>query len=144
MLTWLKEFKEFALRGNMVDLAVGIIIGAAFSKVVNSLVTDIVMPPIGLLLGGVDFSTLSIKLNWPGSLGNPVEIKYGLFINTLIDLFILAGAIFLVIKMMNSLHKKQTIQPATQDCPECLMSIPLKAKKCGHCCSSIKVNENKI
>ncbi|CUI17056.1 Large-conductance mechanosensitive channel [Candidatus Protochlamydia naegleriophila] len=143
MLAWLKEFKEFALRGNMVDLAVGIIIGAAFSKAVNSLVTDIVMPPIGLLLGGVDFSALSIKLNWPGSPGNPVEIRYGAFINTLIDLLILSGAIFLVIKMMNSLHKKQEVLPNTKECPECLMSIPLKAKKCGHCCSPI-TSENKI
>jgi large conductance mechanosensitive channel len=136
-MAWFKEFKEFALRGNMVDLAVGIIIGAAFGKVVNSLVTDILMPPIGLLLGGVDFSALSLKLHLPGSSAPPVELKYGSFINTLVDLFILSFAIFILIRGMNRLYKKQEQAPSTKECPECAMSIPIQARKCGHCTSDL-------
>jgi large conductance mechanosensitive channel len=133
---WLKEFKEFALRGNMIDLAVGIILGASFSRVVNSLVTDIIMPPLGLLIGGVDFSALSIKLNLPVVGGAPVEIKYGLFINQCIDLIVVSGAIFFLIKLMNRLYRNEE-EVTTKDCPECLMSIPLKATKCGHCTTEL-------
>lgn len=137
-----KEFKSFAMRGNMVDLAVGVIIGAAFGKVVNSFVSDIIMPPIGYLIGGVDFSHLSLKMM--GNDGTPVEIKYGAFINQIIDLLIIAGAIFMVIKLMNRLYKQAPGDLKTQDCPECLMSIPQKAKKCGHCCTELRHSTNQL
>ncbi len=133
---WLKEFKDFALRGNMIDLAIGIILGASFGRVVNSLVNDIIMPPLGLLIGGVDFSALSIKLGLPVGHAKPVEIKYGLFINQIIDLLIVSAAIFFLVKLMNRLYKKEE-EKTTVDCPECLMAIPTKAKKCGHCGSNI-------
>ena len=111
-MSMLKEFKEFAMRGNVVDLAVGIIIGGAFGKIISSFVGDVLMPPIGLLLGGMDFSNLSITLK-PGSEGvEPVLLKYGVFINTAIDFIIIAFAIFMVIKAMNSLKKKQEEAPA--------------------------------
>lgn len=138
-MSWIKEFKDFALRGNMVDLAIGIIIGAAFGKVVNSLVSDIIMPPIGLLIGGIDFSSLSVKMTLPGFHQPPVEIKYGLFINSIINLLILSGAIFLVMKAMNSLRKSEGQPPPPKEkvCPECKMGIPLDAQKCCHCCSPL-------
>jgi large conductance mechanosensitive channel len=108
----IKEFKEFAMRGNVVDLAVGIIIGGAFGKIISSFVGDVLMPPIGLLLGGMDFSNLSITLK-PGSEGvEPVLLKYGVFINTAIDFIIIAFAIFIVIKAMNSMKKKEVEVPA--------------------------------
>jgi large conductance mechanosensitive channel len=133
-----KEFKEFALKGNMVDLAIGVVIGAAFGKVVSSFVSDIIMPPIGLLLGGVDFSSLSFKMESPIKAGEPVEIKYGVFLNTIIDFLIIALVIFLVIKFMNRLRQAKEESPTTKPCPECLMDVPVKAKKCGHCCSSLQ------
>lgn len=137
-MSWIKEFKEFSLKGNMVDLAIGVIIGTAFGKVVSSLVSDIIMPPIGLLLGGVDFSALSVKLNIPGSTLHPVELKYGLFINTIVDFLIIAVVIFLAIKGMNQLRAAPAIPPpTTKECPECCMEVPIKAKKCGHCCSNL-------
>ena len=111
-MSMLKEFKEFAMRGNVVDLAVGIIIGGAFGKIISSFVSDVLMPPIGLLLGGMDFSNLSITLK-PGSEGvEPVLLKYGVFINTAIDFIIIAFAIFMVIKAMNSMKKKKEEAPA--------------------------------
>ncbi len=126
-MSWVKEFKEFALKGNMVDLAIGVIVALAFGKVVNSLVSDILMPPIGFLLGGVDFSALSAKL---GS----VEIKYGLFINAVISFLIISLTIFVIVKGMNRLrNSKET----AKECPECLMSVPIMAKKCCHCCSEL-------
>lgn len=133
-----KEFKEFALKGNMVDLAIGVIIGTAFGKIVSSLVSDVLMPPLGLLLGGVDFSDLTLKLSLPGSTGQPVEIKYGLFMNAMIDFFIIAFVIFLVIKAMNKLRPPVSPPQLTKECPECLMEVPVKAKKCGHCCSLLQ------
>jgi large conductance mechanosensitive channel len=108
----MKEFKEFAMRGNVVDMAVGIIIGGAFGKIVSSFVADVIMPPIGILLGGVDFSKLAITLK-AGSEGvEPVLLKYGVFINTIIDFLIIAFAIFMAIKAMNSMKKKQEEAPA--------------------------------
>lgn len=137
-MAWLKEFKEFALKGNMVDLAIGVIIGAAFGKVVSSLVSDIIMPPIGLLLGGVDFSDLSVKMHIPGTESPSVEIKYGLFTNNLVDFFIISGVIFLTIKVMNHLRvPPHAPELLTKECPECCMQVPIKAKKCGHCCSNL-------
>ncbi|MCZ7611689.1 MAG: large-conductance mechanosensitive channel protein MscL [Ignavibacterium sp.] len=111
-MSMIKEFKEFAMRGNVVDMAVGIIIGGAFGKIVSSFVADVIMPPIGILLGGVDFSNLAITIK-EGSEGvEPVLLKYGMFINTIIDFLIIAFAIFLAIKAMNSLKKKQEEAPA--------------------------------
>jgi large conductance mechanosensitive channel len=145
-MSWVKEIKEFALKGNMVDLAIGVIIGTAFGKVVSSLVSDILMPPIGMLLGGVDFSALSLKLSLPGSTSAPIEVKYGLFINTLIDFLIIAVVIFLVMKGMNKLRiiPAKASLPVTKNCPECLMEVPIDAKKCGHCCSPLQQLHNHV
>ena len=113
----LKEFKEFAMRGNVVDMAVGIIIGGAFGKIVASFVGDVLMPPIGLLMGGVDFSSLAMKLTEAGPEGEAVLLKYGSFIQTVVDFLIVAFAIFLVIKWMNSLKKKEEEKPAAPPAP---------------------------
>ena len=129
----LKEFKEFAVKGNAIDMAVGLVIGAAFGKIVTSLVNDIIMPPIGLLLGKVDFSTLAIHLN------EKTAIKYGVFINSLLDFIIVAFAIFLVIKQINLLKKTPPpAEPTTKECPECCSTIPIKATRCLHCTSELK------
>jgi large conductance mechanosensitive channel len=142
----LKEFRDFALRGNVVDMAVGIIIGAAFGKIVSSLVGDVIMPPIGVLLGNVDFSDLFIDLSGAGyatlaaakAAGAPT-LNYGLFINTVIDFTIVAFAIFLVIKQMNRFKRPAPAPAAPSDkpCPECLSKIPLKAKRCAYCASKV-------
>ena len=138
-----KEFREFAMRGNMVDMAVGIIIGAAFGKIIASLVTDIIMPPIGLLLGGIDFTNIFINLS-AGTFATLDEAKkagaatinVGLFLNTLIDFLIIAFAIFIVIKQLNRLKKAPPpADPTEKDCPYCLSRIPVKASKCAHCTS---------
>ena len=136
-----KEFKSFAMRGNVVDMAVGIIIGAAFGKIISSLVNDILMPPIGVLIGGMDFSNLSITVKEAAADHAAVVIKYGMFINILIDFTIVAFAMFLVIQGMNRLIKKPETAPAapiTKECPECLMAIPIHAKRCGHCTAALK------
>ena len=137
-----KEFKDFALKGSVVDLAVGIIIGGAFGKIVTSLVNDVIMPPIGVLLGGVDFSNLSITIKEASASGAVVTLRYGSFINTVIDFVIVALAIFLMIRTMNALRRKQEVptaiaSPTTRECPECLMTVPIKAKRCGHCHAAI-------
>jgi large conductance mechanosensitive channel len=143
----LKEFKEFALRGNVLDLAVGIIIGGAFGKIVTSLVNDIIMPPIGLILGRINFSNLYIDLSNKGyttldeatKAGAPT-INYGLFINNVIDFIIVAFIIFLIIRSINRLRPvppPAAPVPATKDCPYCLTAIPLKAIRCPHCTSTI-------
>ena len=113
----IKEFKEFAMKGNVVDMAVGIIIGAAFGKIISSLVGDVIMPPIGLLLGGVDFSKLAFTIKSGAEGTEPVLLKYGVFINTVIDFLIIAFAIFMAIKAMNSLKKKQEAAPVTPPAP---------------------------
>ena len=131
-----KEFKSFAMRGNVVDMAVGIIIGAAFGKIISSLVSDIIMPPIGVLVGGMDFSSLSIIIKEATTDHAAVVIKYGMFINIFIDFLIVAFAMFMMIQAMNRLVKKPEAAPAiptTKECPECAMIIPLNAKRCGHC-----------
>ena len=148
----LKEFKEFVMRGNVVDMAVGIVIGAAFGTIVKSLVSDIIMPPIGLLLGKVDFANLFTVLKEGTKAAGPyasladaqaagaVTINYGVFINTLISFLIIAFAIFLVIRKINQLKKKEEVPPAepiTKDCPYCLTSIPIKATRCPHCTSQL-------
>ncbi len=141
----IQEFKQFIMRGNVLDLAIGIIIGGAFGKIVSSLVDDIIMPPIGLLLGKVDFANLFISLdgNVYASLaaaktaGAPTW-NYGLFINTLINFLIVSFAIFLLIKQVNKLQKPEPAkEPETKDCPYCQTSIPIKATRCPHCTSQV-------
>jgi len=136
----LKEFKEFALRGSVVDLAVGVIIGGAFGKIVSSLVNDILMPPIGLLVGNVDFSELALSLSSPIGNAKAVTVHYGKFINNVTDFLITAFCIFLVVKGMNVLKRKEpppAPAPTEKACPQCCMVIPIQAKRCGHCTSSI-------
>ncbi|HEU0117579.1 MAG TPA: large conductance mechanosensitive channel protein MscL [Alphaproteobacteria bacterium] len=138
----LKEFRDFAARGNVVDLAVGVIIGAAFGKIVTSLVNDVIMPPIGLILGKVDFSNLFIDLSGAHheslaaakAAGAPT-INYGMFINTVIDFSIVAFVIFLIIKQMNRFMKKPEV--SKKDCPKCITSIPLAATKCPACTADL-------
>jgi len=143
----LKEFKEFAMRGSVLDLAVGVIIGAAFGKVVSSLVDDVIMPPIGRLLGHVDFSNLFINLSdthYPTlaaakTAGAPT-LNYGTFLNTIINFIIVAFAVFLLVRSVNKwLPKPAPPAPpvTTKDCPQCAMPIPITAKKCGHCTSPV-------
>jgi len=144
-MSMLKEFRDFAMRGNVIDLAVGIIIGAAFTQIVNSLVNDVVMPPIGLLLGGVDFSDIFINLSgqdYPSlaaakEAGAPV-IAIGQFINYIIHFLIIAFVIFLVVKQINRLQRPAPAAPATtKDCPRCMTAIPLKATRCPNCTSEL-------
>ena len=139
------EFKEFAVKGNVVDLAVGFILGVAFSKIVTSLVNDVIMPPIGMLLGGVNFSDLFITLNGQSyasiveakAAGAPV-IAYGSFINTIIEFLIVALALFFVIKGINKMKReKPPAEPNTKECPFCKESIPKEAVRCSHCTSDL-------
>jgi large conductance mechanosensitive channel len=142
----LKEFKEFALRGNVIDLAVGIIIGAAFNKIVTSLVNDIIMPPIGLLLGGVDFSNLFINLSSTPyasladaqAAGAPT-INYGLFINNIIDFIIVAFVIFLLVRWINRMRARpaEQVTPTTKPCPYCFSTINIKATRCPECTAEL-------
>ncbi len=140
-----KEFKEFAMKGNVVDMAVGIIIGGAFGKIIASLVSDVLLPPIGLAMGNVDFAGLFINLaKTPyatlveAQKAGAATINYGLFINTIINFLIVAFAIFLVVKQMNRLKKEEpAAAPPTKNCPQCAMPIPSAAKRCGHCTATI-------
>ncbi|MBS1235126.1 MAG: large conductance mechanosensitive channel protein [Nitrospirae bacterium] len=147
-----KEFREFAVKGNMVDMAVGIVIGAAFGTIITSLVSDIIMPPIGLLLGNVDFSALFMVLK-EGKVSAPyasladakaagaVTLNYGVFINTIVSFLIVGFAVFLVVKNVNRMKKEEQAPPAvptTKECPFCLSVIPIKAVKCGNCTSELK------
>ena len=134
-----KEFKEFALKGNVLDLAVGVIIGGAFGKIVTSAVNDIIMPPIGVLLGNVDFTELKIVLRAAADGGKATTLNYGVFVNNILDFVIVAFCVFLVVKGMNSLKKKEVgppVSPTTKDCNQCLSKIPLKALKCAFCTSA--------
>ncbi|MBR2273536.1 MAG: large-conductance mechanosensitive channel protein MscL [Alphaproteobacteria bacterium] len=141
---FLNEFKTFAMRGNVIDMAVGIIIGGAFGTIVNSLVNDVLMPPIGMLLGKVDFSDLQIVLSGAGE--NVVAIKYGLFINALISFLIVAFAVFLLIKAINKLQASvvkenaaaEVAEPTTKVCPYCCSEIAINATRCPHCTSELK------
>ena len=141
-----KEFKEFALKGNVVDMAIGIIIGAAFGKIVSSLVGDVLMPPIGKLMGNLDFSNLFVALNGQvyeslkaaKDAGAPT-INYGMFINSVIDFVIVAFVIFILVKQMNRLKKAEpAAAPVTKECPYCLSQIALKATRCPACTSEVK------
>ncbi len=148
----LKDFKEFVMRGNVVDMAVGIVIGAAFGTIVKSLVSDLLMPPIGLLLGKADFSNLFIVLK-NGTLAGPyasladaqkagaVTLNYGLFVNSVIGFLIVAFAVFMLIRSINKMRRQEEAaepaEPATKECPFCFSGIPVKAVRCPHCTSSV-------
>ena len=147
----LKEFREFIMRGNVIDLAVGVIIGAAFGGVVTSLVNDVIMPPIGLALGQVDFKDLFVLLKegtTPGpyatvaaaKAAGAVTLNWGAFVNTVINFLIVGFAIFMIVRAVNKIHKKPEPAPAapTKECPYCLSSVPLKATRCAHCTSELK------
>ena len=143
----LKEFKEFVMRGNVLDMAVGIIMGATFGKIVASLVSDILMPPIGLLLGKVDFSNLFLNLSgqaYPtvaaAKVAGAATINYGVFIQTTVDFLIVAFAVFLLVRRVNRMKHKPEAAPAptTKQCPFCLSSIATKATRCAHCTSELR------
>ena len=146
-----REFKEFALRGNVVDMAVGIIIGAAFGTIIKSLINDVIMPPVGLVLGGADSSNFFLLLR-SGTPGAPyasladaqaagaVTINYGVFLNSVISFLVVAVGIFFLIRLMNRLRRDErqaTEEPTTRDCPFCLSPIPIKATRCGYCTSEV-------
>lgn len=148
-----REFKEFAMRGNVIDMAIGIIIGGAFGPIVGSMVSDILMPPIGLALGNVDFSNLFILIKEGSGAAAPyasladakaagaVTINYGLFINSVVSFVIVAFCVFLLVKTMNRLKREEVAPPAeptTKDCPFCLSAIAIKATRCPHCTSEVK------
>lgn len=146
----LSEFKKFILKGNVIDLAVGIIIGSAFGAVVNSFVNDMIMPPIGLLLGKIDFSNLYVLLQEGNPVGpydtlaaakaaGAVTLNFGLFINTLISLLIVGFAVFLLVRAVNRLEKPEPVAVhATKDCPYCCTAIPIAARRCPHCTSDLE------
>jgi large conductance mechanosensitive channel len=146
----LKEFKEFIVRGNVIDMAVGIIIGAAFGTIIKSLVDDVIMPPIGLLLGNIDFSNLFAVLKEGAKAAGPYEtlvaaktagavtINYGFFINTIITFLIVAFCVFMLIKNVNKLKKEAPAEVTMKECPYCISLIPIQAKRCPHCTSELK------
>jgi large conductance mechanosensitive channel len=151
-LNMFKEFREFAMRGNVVDMAVGIVIGAAFGSIINSFVADVIMPPIGLILGNVDFSGMFVVLK-EGKVAGPYEtisaakaagavtLNYGVFINTIISFLIIAFSVFIVIRNINRLKRKEEAPPAvptTKECPYCMSVIPIKAVRCPQCTSELK------
>jgi len=150
-MSMIKEFKEFAVKGNVVDMAVGIIIGGAFGTIVKSLVSDVIMPPIGMLMGNVDFSQLFIVLNSGDAAGSyatvadaqaagAVTINYGIFINNVISFVIVAFAVFMLIRAINKLKREDVAppeEPTTHDCPHCFSTISLKATRCPHCTSEV-------
>jgi len=141
----LKEFKEFAIKGNVLDMAVGIIIGAAFGKIISSFVADVLMPPIGLLLGNVDFANLYINMSGKAyeslseaKKAGAATLNYGVFLNTVLDFIIVAFAIFLLVKQVNRMRAPAPAgAPTTKDCPFCVSSIPIKATRCPNCTSQV-------
>lgn len=148
-----KEFKEFAMKGNMIDLAIGVIVGGAFGKVVTSIVNDLVMPPIGLLLGRVKFQDLFISLDGrsfatleDAKKASAPTLNYGLFISTMLDFLIISFVIFIAVKQLNRLRKKEEARPdpkaGLQECPECLSEIPKKAIRCKYCTAVVKAQAN--
>ena len=148
----LKEFKEFAMKGNVVDMAVGIVIGVAFGAIVKSFVTDIIMPPIGILLGDVDFANLFIILKegtepppYPSlaeaTKAGAITLNYGVFINTIISFLIIAFSVFIVIRHINKLRREQEAppsEPTTKECPHCFSTVSIKADRCAYCTSDLK------
>ena len=143
-----KEFKEFAMRGNVLDMAIGIVIGAAFGRIITSLVNDILMPPIGLLLGKVDFSTLFLNISGKSyatlaeaKVAGAATINYGMFLNTVIDFLIVALVIFLMVRQINRWKKPEPAPaPSTKDCPYCFSAIPVKATRCPDCTSELRAS----
>jgi large conductance mechanosensitive channel len=142
----LKEFKEFAMRGNVLDMAVGIIIGAAFGRIVTSFVEDVMMPPIGRLVGPVDFSNRFVSLSAAhndtidlAKKAGVATLNYGIFINNVINFLIVAFVVFLLVRMVNRWTTKPAAPapPTMKDCPQCAMSIPMQAKRCGHCTAQL-------
>ncbi|MBW2940675.1 large-conductance mechanosensitive channel protein MscL [Zhongshania aquimaris] len=149
----LEEFKKFAMRGNVVDMAVGIIIGAAFTTIVKSLVADIIMPPIGILMGGVDFAELFITIKEGSEVAAPyatlaaakaagaVTINYGIFVNAVISFIIVAFAVFMLVRAMNNMKSKEEeaapAEPSTKECPHCISAIAIKATRCPNCTSEL-------
>ncbi|HAY21126.1 MAG TPA: large conductance mechanosensitive channel protein MscL [Desulfobacterales bacterium] len=143
-----KDFREFAMRGNVVDMAVGIIIGAAFGIIVKSLVDDVIMPPLGILLGNVDFSNIFLVLK-EGKVAGPyasvaaakeagaVTVNIGLFVNAVINFLIVAFAIFILVRGMNKLKKEKPVDPTTKECPYCFSTIPIQASRCPYCTSAL-------
>ena len=144
----LKEFKEFAMRGNVLDMAVGIIMGVAFGKIIASFVEDILMPPIGLLLGRVDFSNMFVSLTGyhfdslaAAKAAGAATLNYGIFFNTVFNFLIVAFAVFLMIRQVNRLKRQAeapAAEPTTRDCPYCLSAVPIKATRCAHCTAELK------
>lgn len=142
----IKEFKEFIMQGNMLDMAIGIVLGAAFGAIVASLVKDVLMPPIGLALGHVDFSSMFIDLSGKGyatlaeaqKAGAPT-INYGIFINAVINFLVVAFVLFFVVRAVNSMRRKPEAEPDTRECPFCLSAIPVKATRCPQCTSQLDV-----
>ena len=141
----LKEFREFAMKGNVLDMAIGVIIGGAFGKIVSSLVSDVLMPPLGLMMGKVDFSSLFLNLSGTPQpslaaakgAGAPT-VNYGVFLQTVFDFIIIAFVIFILVKQVNRFKKAPPAGPSTtKDCPQCLSTIPIKATKCAHCTSNV-------
>ena len=140
-MSFINEFKKFALKGNMVDLAIGVIIGNAFSQAVHSLVDDIIMPPITLLLKGINFEDWKIDLHLPG-LNTNAQMGIGNFLNALMSMLIVTLTIFVVIKVMNRFRRQAKKEKQMRSCPYCAMEIPHHAKKCGHCCSPLHTEVN--
>jgi large conductance mechanosensitive channel len=149
----LKEFKEFAMKGNVLDMAIGIVIGSAFTAIVKSLVSDVIMPPVGLLLGDVDFSSFFILLKEGKDVAGPyvtladaqaagaVTLNYGLFLDTIVSFIIVAFVVFLLVRNINKLKREEEAPPAeptTKDCPYCLSTVPIKAIRCSHCTSVLE------
>jgi large conductance mechanosensitive channel len=127
----LKEFREFAIRGNVMDLAVAVIIGGAFGKIITSLVEDVLMPLIGLVLGGINFSEEAIPL------GGDAALRWGAFVQSIFDFLIIAFVIFLLVRAMNRLKREEPVTPTTKECPHCYTTIPLKATRCPNCTSQL-------
>jgi large conductance mechanosensitive channel len=146
-MTMMKEFREFAARGNVIDLAVGVIIGAAFGKIVASLVDDVIMPPIGMVLGGVDFANMFVALNGvhyatiaEAKAAAAATINYGSFLNTVVQFLIIGFVVFLLVRQINRLKTPEPAPPAAEarDCPFCISRIPIKATRCPHCTSEVR------
>jgi large conductance mechanosensitive channel len=132
----IEEFKQFAMKGNVVDMAVGVVIGGAFGKIVSSFLNDLVMPPLGMITGGVDFTDKTVVLKAAEGTGKAVTLNYGAFVTNILDFVIVAAAVFAAVKAVNVLKREQPAPPPApteKQCPECLLNIPIKAKRCGHC-----------
>jgi large conductance mechanosensitive channel len=135
-MSMIKEFKEFAMKGNVVDMAVGVVIGGAFGKIVSSFLNDVMMPPLGMLTGGVDFTDHRFTLKAAEGTAKAVTVNYGAFITAVVDFTVVAFAVFMLVKAMNHLKREEPVAvpaPTEKQCAECLLNIPIRAKRCGHC-----------